>query len=50
LTVELQVKNTGRREGAEVVQLYLQDVKASVPRPVKELKGFEKGFIATRAR
>jgi beta-glucosidase len=45
LTVELQVKNTGRREGAEVVQLYLQDVKASVPRPVKELKGFEKVLL-----
>jgi len=45
LTVELQVKNTGRREGAEVVQLYLQDLKASVPRPVKELKGFEKVLL-----
>jgi beta-glucosidase len=45
LTVELQVKNTGRREGAEVVQLYLQDVKASVPRPVKELKGFERVLL-----
>jgi beta-glucosidase len=45
LTVELQVKNTGRREGAEVVQLYLQDIKASVPRPVKELKGFEKVLL-----
>ncbi len=42
LTVEVQVKNTGHREGAEVVQLYVQDVKASVPRPIKELKGFEK--------
>ena len=45
LTVELQVKNTGRREGAEVVQLYVQDVKASVPRPIKELKGFEKVLL-----
>ena len=45
LTVELQVKNTGRREGAEVVQLYLQDMKASVPRAVKELKGFEKVLL-----
>jgi beta-glucosidase len=45
LTVELQVKNTGRREGAEVVQLYLQDVKASVPRPIKELKGFERVLL-----
>jgi len=45
LTVELQVKNTGRREGAEVVQLYLQDVKASVPRPIKELKGFARVLL-----
>jgi beta-glucosidase len=45
LTVELQVKNTGRREGAEVVQLYVQDVKASVPRPIKELKGFERVLL-----
>jgi beta-glucosidase len=45
LTVELQVKNTGRREGAEVVQLYVQDVKASVPRPIKELKSFEKVLL-----
>ena len=41
-TIELQVKNNGRREGAEVVQLYVQDVKASVERPLKELKGFSK--------
>ena len=45
LTVEVQVKNTGRREGAEVVQLYVQDVQASVPRPLKELKGFEKVLL-----
>jgi beta-glucosidase len=45
LTVEVQVKNTGHREGAEVVQLYVQDVQASVPRPVKELKGFEKVLL-----
>ncbi|MGM9791643.1 MAG: beta-glucosidase BglX [Candidatus Cryptobacteroides sp.] len=36
------VTNTGKREGKEVVQLYIQDVKASVSRPVRELKGFEK--------
>jgi beta-glucosidase len=42
LSVELQIKNTGTREGAEVVQLYIQDLQASVPRPPKELKGFEK--------
>ncbi len=45
LSVEMQLKNTGRREGAEVVQLYVRDVKASVERPVKELKGFEKVML-----
>ncbi|PWT90892.1 MAG: glycosyl hydrolase, partial [Blastocatellia bacterium] len=45
LTVELQLKNTGRRDGAEVVQLYVQDVQASVERPVKELKAFEKVML-----
>ncbi|HEV8133512.1 MAG TPA: glycoside hydrolase family 3 C-terminal domain-containing protein [Pyrinomonadaceae bacterium] len=42
VAVEVQVKNTGSRDGAEVVQLYVQDINASLPRPVKELKGFEK--------
>jgi len=43
-TVEasVTVKNTGDRAGEAVVQLYLQDVVASVVRPVKELKGFRK--------
>jgi beta-glucosidase len=36
------VKNTGSVEGAEIVQLYIQNAKASVDRPVKELKGFRK--------
>jgi beta-glucosidase len=45
LNVELLVKNTGRRLGAEVVQLYIQDVEASVERPVKELKGFAKVLL-----
>jgi beta-glucosidase len=34
------VKNTGNVEGAEVAELYVGDVHASVPRPIKELKGF----------
>ncbi len=42
LTVTIPVKNTGNREGAEVVQLYINDVKSSLPRPVKELKAFDK--------
>lgn len=43
--VSVAVKNTGTRAGAEVVQLYVQDVEASVARPPKELKGFCKVFL-----
>lgn len=42
LTASVQVENTGRRPGDEVVQLYIRDVAATVTRPVKELKGFER--------
>jgi len=42
VTFSVKVKNTGSRAGEEVVQLYISDLKCSVPRPVKELKGFEK--------
>lgn len=42
LTVKVTVKNTGSREGQEVVQLYIADKKSSLPRPLKELKGFKK--------
>ncbi|SHF79620.1 Fibronectin type III-like domain-containing protein, partial [Bacteroides luti] len=42
LTVSIKVKNTGKRSGSEVVQLYISDLKSSLPRPVKELKGFKK--------
>lgn len=42
LNVTVSVKNTGRRPGKEIVQLYIRDVKSSVIRPVKELKGFKK--------
>lgn len=40
LTVSVEVANTGKRRGDEVVQLYIQDLVASVTRPVQELKGF----------
>ena len=43
LTVTVAVTNTGSREGQEVVQLYIADKKSSLPRPVKELKGFPEG-------
>jgi beta-glucosidase len=39
-TVSFDVKNTGKRAGAEVAQVYVGDPSATVPRPVKELKGF----------
>ena len=40
--VSVNVKNTGKTDGEEVVQLYIRDRVASVTRPVQELKGFEK--------
>lgn len=42
LTLTVSVTNTGKRAGKETVQLYIGDEKASVDRPRKELKGFEK--------
>ena len=42
LKVFVDVKNTGTREGKEVVQLYIRDLVGSVTRPVKELKDFKK--------
>ncbi len=41
----MTVKNTGKVAGATVVQLYLHDVAASISRPVKELKNFEKVML-----
>ena len=41
----VNVKNTGKRAGSEVVQLYIHDVKSSVDRPKKELKGFQKVYL-----
>jgi beta-glucosidase len=42
LKISVDVKNTGSREGKEVVQLYIRDLVGSVTRPVKELKDFTK--------
>ena len=42
LIITAKVQNTGSVEGAEIVQLYIQNAKASVDRPIKELKGFSK--------
>ena len=45
LTASVTVKNTGKRAGETVVQLYIQDVTASMSRAVKELKNFEKVML-----
>jgi beta-glucosidase len=45
VTVSVEVKNTGLRKGAEVVQVYIRDEYSSVPRPVKELKEFKKIWL-----
>ena len=42
LTVSVDVENVGKRSGDEVVQLYIRDIAASMTRPVKELKGFQR--------
>ena len=42
VTASVEVTNTGKREGATVIQMYVQDVTASMSRPVKQLRGFEK--------
>ena len=44
LTVQLDVTNTGRLPGKEIVELYVGNAPAGVPRPVKELRGFTKVF------
>ncbi|MBP3902457.1 MAG: glycoside hydrolase family 3 C-terminal domain-containing protein, partial [Blautia sp.] len=46
LEISVDVKNDGETAGRETVQLYMQDVAASLVRPVKELKGFEKVALA----
>ena len=45
ITASVQVTNIGKKEGAEVVQLYIRDLVATIARPVKELKGFEKIYL-----
>ncbi len=47
--IQFTLKNTGNRDGDEVVQLYIRDELASVARPVKELKGFQRIFLKAGA-
>ena len=46
VTATVTVTNTGKRDADEVVQLYVHDLVASIARPVKELKGFERIHLA----
>lgn len=46
ITITVPVSNTGNVEGKEIVQLYIQDEKSSLPRPIKELKRFKKITLA----
>lgn len=45
ITASVKITNTGRYDGYETVQLYIQDIVGSITRPVKELRGFQKIFI-----
>jgi len=45
ITAEIEITNTGNRDGIETVQLYTRDMEASVSRPLKELKDVKKVFI-----
>jgi beta-glucosidase len=45
ISFTVNVTNTGLRAGAETIQLYISDKKASVDRPLKELKAFQKVFL-----
>jgi beta-glucosidase len=45
LTVSVEVTNTGKRDGEEVVQLYVRDVESEVKRPLRDLRGFERVMI-----
>jgi len=45
IIIKCKVKNNGKKDGQEVVQLYVRDLIGTVTRPVRELKGFEKIFL-----
>lgn len=46
LKIKMKLTNTGKRDGEEIVQLYLRDLAASISRPVKELKGYKKVMLS----
>lgn len=48
--VSFEVQNTGHCDGAEIAQVYVSDVECSVPRPKRELRGYDKIFLKTGER
>jgi beta-glucosidase len=50
MTIEVDIENHGKHDLHEVVQLYVRDLAASVTRPVRELKAFEKIHLAPGQR
>lgn len=46
IAITVPITNTGKRIGSEIIQLYISDLKSSLPRPIKELKGFSKIQLA----
>jgi beta-glucosidase len=45
LTVSFNIENSGVRKGAEIIQMYIQEIEPKIKRPKKELRGFEKVFL-----
>ena len=45
ITFKISLTNTGKRAGAQVVQIYVSDPYATLPKPIKELKAFEKVWL-----
>ena len=50
VTAKVTVKNSGPRDGKEIVQLYIHDIYSTSTRPVKELKAFRKIFPESRGK
>lgn len=48
ISISIDVTNTGQHIGAEVIQVYYQDVESSIERPIKELIGFEKVYLSPK--
>lgn len=50
LHLSVDVENTGKMDGQEIVQIYVRDIESSIPRPVKELKGFQKVHLTAGSK